>query len=95
MGGGLVLGYLSNETYIQKTIPFRKGDILVCYTDGITEALNLNDEEYGEERLLHILQQNLHLNSYELKKTIIQDVNSFTNNKDLSDDLTIVIVKYE
>jgi sigma-B regulation protein RsbU (phosphoserine phosphatase) len=94
-GGGIVLGFLSNETYTQKTIPFRKGDILVCYTDGITEALNLNDEEYGEKRLLHILQQNLHLNSYELKKTIIKDVNNFTENKDLSDDLTIVIVKYD
>jgi sigma-B regulation protein RsbU (phosphoserine phosphatase) len=94
MGGGIVLGYLSNETYIQKSIPFRKGDTLVCYTDGITEALNIEGEEYGEERLLDILKKNLHLNSYELKKIIIKDVNSFTKNIELSDDITIVIVKY-
>jgi len=94
IGGGIVLGYLANEVYVQTTIPFNQGDILFCYTDGLTEASDEEGVEFGEERLLQILQKNGNLNSYQLKNFILDEVGRFTNTKEFSDDLTIVIVKY-
>jgi sigma-B regulation protein RsbU (phosphoserine phosphatase) len=94
MGGGIVVGYLPNEVYSQINITFRKGDILFCYTDGLTEAINVDGIEFGEDRLLQILKKNSQLNSYQLKNLILDEVNKFTGMKEFSDDLTIVIVKY-
>jgi len=93
-GGGMVLGFLQNETYIQKSIAFAKGDTLVCFTDGITEALNLDGVEFGEERLLQLLKKKRHLNSYDLKQSILEEIRRFTQREDFNDDLTIGIVKY-
>jgi serine phosphatase RsbU (regulator of sigma subunit) len=94
MGGGIIVGYLPNQIYIQITRPFQKGDTLFCYTDGLTEAINLDGVEFGEERLLQLLRKNGHLNSYQLKNLVLEEVNRFTQMKEVRDDLTIVIVKY-
>jgi sigma-B regulation protein RsbU (phosphoserine phosphatase) len=94
MGGGIIVGYLPNQIYTQITKPFQKGDTLFCYTDGLTEAINLDGIEFGEERLMQILKQNGHLNSYQLKNLILEEVHNFTQMKEFNDDLTIVIVKY-
>jgi sigma-B regulation protein RsbU (phosphoserine phosphatase) len=92
--GGIVLGYLQDEMYIQKTISFHQGDCLLCYTDGVTEALNEQDQEYGEERLIAIIRENMHLNSFELKDNLIKDIKKFIGIKDQSDDITLIIVKH-
>ncbi len=94
-GGGIVLGFLANQIYKQKTIPFTSGDLLINYTDGITEALNISGEEFGEKRLINVIQNNLHLSSYDLKNLILTEVNQFTQSSEISDDQTLVIVKYE
>ncbi len=94
MGGGIIIGYLPNQVYTQITRPFQKGDTLFCYTDGLTEAINLDGVEFGEERLLQILKKNGHLNSYQLKNLILEEIHNFTKMKEFNDDLTIVIVKY-
>ena len=93
-GNGLVLGFLPNEVYKQETIPFNRGDTLICYTDGLTEAFNLEDKEFGEERLVKALQKNIALNSYELKKKVLNEIRRFTQRDNFKDDLTIVVVKY-
>jgi serine phosphatase RsbU (regulator of sigma subunit) len=93
-GSGLVLGFLPNEIYKQITVPFHKGDTLVCYTDGLTEAFNFDGIEFGEERLIEVLQKNIHLNSYELKHKILAKIRRFSKRDDFKDDLTIVIVKF-
>ncbi len=92
-GGGIVLGYLVNQIYKQTIVPFYPGDILVTYTDGITEALNIQEEEFGEDRLKSVVEQNRHLNSYELRNKILEEVDKFTQSDHISDDRTIVIVK--
>jgi len=92
--GGIVLGFLTNQTYMQKTVPFEKDDILFCYTDGLTEAMNMEEEEFGEYRILQILKNNRHLNSYELKTEILKTVRKFTGKKDIEDDQTMLIIKH-
>jgi sigma-B regulation protein RsbU (phosphoserine phosphatase) len=94
-GGGIILGYLANQIFTQQKIPFNKGDLLLCYTDGITEALNIEEEEFGEERLKNVVIENRHLSCLELRNEILQKVDDFTKSEIISDDRTMVIVKYK
>lgn len=92
--GGLLLGALETMMpYEQTDIQLNPGDILVCYTDGVDEALNpAGSDDYGVVRLKECILNNRHLSSRDLLETIVSDVRSFSNNK-LIDDLTLLIIK--
>ena len=92
--GGIVLGYLANETYRQEEVSFNEGDLIVLYTDGITEAMNDNSEEFGEERLLNAIKKYQSNNSYEIRIKILDDLKTFTGYNEPDDDATLVIIKY-
>jgi sigma-B regulation protein RsbU (phosphoserine phosphatase) len=92
--GGLILGAMSTMTpYEDQTITLSKGDLLVFYTDGVTEAKNENEtEEYGEERLFDCIKNHRDLSSKKIQDKIIKDVKSYS--KDIRhDDLTIIVIK--
>lgn len=91
--GGLLLGALETFTpYEQTDILLNTGDLLVCYTDGVNEAMNRQEEEYGEERLKQVVMANRHLSSEEIMNAIIEDVEKFAG-QHLTDDLTLMILK--
>ena len=92
--GGIVLGYLANETYHQETTSFHEGDIIVLYTDGITEDMNDDSEEFGEERLLNAITKYQSNSSYEIRQKIMEELNSFTGYGEHDDDATLVIIKH-
>ena len=81
--------------YKQKTVPFNKGDVLITYTDGITEALNKDGEEFGEDRLKHVVKENSNLSCHNLRNKILAEVDNHTKSELISDDRTLVIVKYK
>lgn len=92
--GGLILGAMSTMTpYDQQTITLSKDDLLVFYTDGVTEAKNKSEtEEYGEERLFECIKQNRDLSASKIQNAIIEDVKSYS--KDIQyDDVTIIVIK--
>jgi phosphoserine phosphatase RsbU/P len=93
-GGGIMIGFLRDQLYSQHEVAFNEGDLFVAYTDGITEAMNSKEEEFGEERLKRILIANRKLNSYELKNKILTEISNFTGQKHQSDDMTLVIIKH-
>ena len=93
-GGGLVLGYLPNETYIQKTESFYPGDVLVLYTDGITEIQNSGGEEFGETRLLEHIVKNRTQTAFQIRRRVFDAIHDFSDGKEAGDDLTMVVVKY-
>jgi len=70
-------------------------DILIFYTDGITEAMNRKRQMYGEERLLQIIRENANLPVQSLVQQIKDDVHSFTEGFPQSDDITLVVIKEE
>ena len=74
-------------------ISFNSGDIFVFYTDGIPEAMNKKNEEYGMKNFENIIIKEEKLSSAELLNSIYKDVRSFTKNVPQSDDITCVIVK--
>jgi sigma-B regulation protein RsbU (phosphoserine phosphatase) len=77
----------------QHFIRFEKGQVLVIYTDGITEAANANDEEFGQERFAKSVLAGIDLPAKKLIDHIRKDVADFTERKFLDDDGTLFIVK--
>lgn len=93
--GGIVLGFIPNTEYIQREIAFEQGDVLVAFTDGISEAMNSEEEEYGEERLIRIVQNNRHLSVHALKDKILGAVREFSGLDTPEDDMTLLICRHE
>ena len=89
--GGTVLGVFPDLTYEQHEIEIRRGDRLVLYTDGITEATSPDGEEYGEERLAAAITDRARLDAPALTAAIFEDVLAFADGT-LHDDATIVSV---
>jgi serine phosphatase RsbU (regulator of sigma subunit) len=96
---GLGLGILRDdnfENYLEKTtISYKSGDVILLYTDGITEAKNFKREEYGYDRLKEILEANRDLTLSELREMIIKNLYEFSGEQNLDDDYTIVLVKFK
>jgi len=91
--GGPVIGALEDSRYEEKTIPLAKGDMLVLYTDGITEAQSPDGEYYEVERLLRVLEQrSRNETAQSMIDRISKDVFRFTHGEDLQDDFTIVVM---
>ena len=69
------------------------GDVLVCYTDGISEALNRRGVEYGVERLMTVVERRRQLSSIEIFDAIIADVEEFSEGRRQADDRTVIVIK--
>lgn len=73
---------------------FVSGDMLVLYTDGVVEAMNGQDEMYGFDRLLAVIDRNLHTENAENFLRAVQDyVNSFVGGREQHDDLAMVVIR--
>lgn len=91
--GGTILGFREDATFAEETVQIQPGDTLVVYSDGITEAMDKEEEQYEEERLLAIIQENYSLTSKELINAIVQSVREFAGDQDQSDDMTLLVIK--
>jgi len=91
--GGVIIGILPDAIYEHKNIQLKSGDAVIMYTDGITEALNSHDEEFGEHRLITIAKKAMHLSAKQILDLILESVVDFTHGYLQTDDLTLVILK--
>ncbi|WP_341350750.1 GAF domain-containing SpoIIE family protein phosphatase [Sabulibacter ruber] len=95
---GLGLGIIRDASYAKRIhrlhYDYNPGDVMVIYTDGIVEARNERQDEYGEERLKYMLSQTYHLEAEDIKSAIINDVNDFSNDT-LHDDQTLLVIKFK
>jgi len=90
---GVAIGFLEEYNYRQGEIQLNKGDIVIFYTDGITEAENSNKEMFGLERLKEVIYNNKNKSPKELRKVILESINRFRKDYEQTDDLTFVILK--
>jgi sigma-B regulation protein RsbU (phosphoserine phosphatase) len=91
--GGTVLGLLPQVSYEETTVDLRPGDVLVAFTDGVTEALDPNEEEFGEDRLKALLRQLVHLPAHEMSARISQELRNWIKDAAQYDDLTFIVMK--
>lgn len=91
--GDTPLGMFYDARYHQHFIRFEPGQVMVMYTDGITEATNERGEEFGTKRLAESVLKGLHLSAKKMIDHIRKDVADFTDRKFLDDDGTLFIVK--
>jgi sigma-B regulation protein RsbU (phosphoserine phosphatase) len=80
-------------SYQPRTFHLDKGDILVVYSDGLTDAQNEREEMFGEERLLTIIRQEARLGSNALERKFLQAIEEFTQGVPQTDDITFVVVE--
>jgi len=90
--GGIVLGFIRDYKYKLKQIDLSIGDVIVFYTDGITEMKNKNDEEFGEERLRNLVIKHKAKNPYRIRDAIKKELTSF-NDGNNEDDKTLIVLK--
>jgi serine phosphatase RsbU (regulator of sigma subunit) len=81
------------ELLEEDTIQLHAGDVIVLYTDGITEAMNVSSELFGESRLSRIVEEHGHLESVELRERILREIEAFVGSADQHDDMTMILLK--
>jgi sigma-B regulation protein RsbU (phosphoserine phosphatase) len=92
---GIPLGISEHFVYSAGEMIFERGDTLVLYTDGITEALSIRGDFYGDDRFADLIRKkNSGLTANELCNTIMEDVDAFTRNPERSDDITLMVLSY-
>ena len=90
---GLPIGMFCGERYASTTVKLDKGDRLLLYTDGLSEARNQSDCEYGDERLLGFLTGCQQLPAVTLVKELLEDLSQFSLARPRSDDLTVMAIE--
>lgn len=93
--GGPVLGLLPEAVYEAATVPIATGDLLVMYSDGLVEAANAEGEEYGDQRLVEVLQQHAHETPAKLREAVMESLGTFLSKAVMQDDLTFAIIRFE
>ena len=88
---GAAIGLVEEAIFGEKTIDLQEGDLLVLYTDGVTEAMNTDNQEFGRERLETLIQQVEGLQVKEVIQKIRLSLEEFSEGKPLADDTTIVV----
>jgi sigma-B regulation protein RsbU (phosphoserine phosphatase) len=91
--GGMALGLFNESRYEQEVIQMRPGDLLFSYTDGVTEALNIVGEEFGETRLQALLADTAHLPTEEVREEVVRRLLAWCQGAPQHDDLTFVVLK--
>ena len=84
-----------DELLEEQKIDLSVGDVIVFYTDGITEAMNSDSDLFGENRLGRIVEEHGHLESAELRERILREIESFVGAADQHDDMTMILLKVE
>jgi len=92
-GGGPVLGILPFITYGEQKTSLDRGDMLVLYSDGVTEATNASQDEYGEERFTRVLTEHRDRPAREIVEAVTKSLAEFAAGAPQTDDITLVVAK--
>ena len=91
--GGPAVGLFRPAKYVQAAVDLRPGDVIVMFSDGVSEAMNRVDEEWGEENILTVVNANLPLSANEIIPKIFAGADKFADGAPQHDDMTLVVVR--
>ncbi|MGE0128477.1 MAG: SpoIIE family protein phosphatase [Blastocatellales bacterium] len=89
----VLLGAFDFVEYNPRQTRLAPGDVVVMYTDGVTEAVNAENQMFGEERLEELVKESVSLSAEEIKRRILNEVLSFTAGLPQGDDITLIVLK--
>jgi len=92
-GGGTVIGLLKGFPFQQTNLTLLPGDVLVLFTDGVSEAMNLQDEEWGEERMIETLERCHGLSAVQTIEYVMAGADTFASGAPQHDDMTLVVLR--
>jgi sigma-B regulation protein RsbU (phosphoserine phosphatase) len=93
-GGGMPLGLFADATYEQHRIDLSADDLILTYTDGVTESMNRAEEEFGESRLKEAIGQNADGGARRVLDAVLAAVDTHTGGADQFDDLTLLVLRW-
>lgn len=93
--GGMVLGLFAHAAFEEETVRLDPGDIIIAFSDGVSEAMNEAEEEYTDDRLLASIEAHRGSTPQELLTGLLADVRRFCGRATPNDDVTMVVVRYE
>jgi phosphoserine phosphatase RsbU/P len=92
--GGTLLGAFADSQYEETAVTLEPGDVMLFYTDGVTEAFDDSGKQFGMDRLKALVRKHSHLPAAEIVRLISDDVLNFRSSSAVQDDLTLSVVKY-
>ncbi len=92
--GGVVLGLFDKASFDEETVTLKPGDIIVAFSDGVTEAMNPQGEEFTDERLIACAEAHRGESPQQVLDALLADVHAFCEGATQSDDVTAVLVRY-
>lgn len=90
---GMVVGAFPFAKYNESSLVLNPGDLLVCYTDGVTEPENAYGDEFGEQRLIELVHKHYHQDNHEIIRIILDAVRGWTGVPELHDDMTLLLAR--
>ena len=91
--GGPVIGLMDFAPFTEATIDIREGDVLLGFTDGVSECMNPRDEEWGEDHLIEVLRRGRDLHAADLVARIMTEADAFAAGASQHDDMTLIVMK--
>ncbi len=90
---GIPLGFLEDFEFSEHTVPFNVGDVLVLFSDGISEAMNQHEEEFEEEKILQVVQESMDQSPHQMIENLLSSVREHAGDEEQSDDMTLLVIK--
>lgn len=90
---GIILGEFDDIQLEEDNVELLPGDVFVCYTDGVTDAINAQQQPFDEQRLFEIISSHHDASAEEMLSAILDEIRRFVGDTDQTDDMTLVIVK--
>ena len=94
-GTGIVLGILEDQRWGRRSLTLEEGDLLVAYSDGLTEAMNAQQDEWGEQRLIQATRHHQETPLEDLQEQVLAQVYDFMDDAPQHDDITLMLVRRE
>ncbi len=93
--GGVVLGLFEGATFEQETLSLEAGDLLLTFSDGVTEAMNAAGDEFGDDHLVDCMNDRHGQDPQTVLDALMKEVKAFCGDALQSDDVTMMLVRYE
>ena len=93
ISNNIILGVFDDFQFLEETCHLDKGDSIVLFTDGVTEAINTDEQEFGDDRLIKTLENHPGCTCQEMIDAIKADVAEFVGEAEQSDDITMLVLK--